>query len=177
MPLPGASALQQRAIMAYRNRWCGRSGSNRHSFRNRILSPARLPISPRPHCGCASIDLHSGHSRRRFQQTPDAMAPFGRPVPLCAFLPRCRTCMPPAGRKGRPGAGDLGQMHRARLVHWRHRPMASVRLLRRIGTSEHGRHAAPHGHYGSGTARGERAVPLAWAALGGGRAAPYFTGT
>ena len=29
-------------------RWCGRSDSNRHSLRNRILSPARLPISPRP---------------------------------------------------------------------------------------------------------------------------------
>src|SRR3546814_4165650 len=28
---------------------CGRSESNRHSFRNRILSPARLPVSPRPH--------------------------------------------------------------------------------------------------------------------------------
>lgn len=31
-----------------RGDWCGRSGSNRHSFRNRILSPARLPIPPRP---------------------------------------------------------------------------------------------------------------------------------
>lgn len=29
--------------------WCGRPGSNRHSFRNRILSPARLPVPPRPH--------------------------------------------------------------------------------------------------------------------------------
>ena len=32
-----------------KQRWCGRSESNRHSFRNRILSPARLPVSPRPH--------------------------------------------------------------------------------------------------------------------------------
>ncbi len=32
-----------------RTGWCGWSGSNRHSFRNRILSPARLPISPHPH--------------------------------------------------------------------------------------------------------------------------------
>ena len=30
-------------------RWCGRSESNRHSSRNRILSPARLPVPPRPH--------------------------------------------------------------------------------------------------------------------------------
>jgi hypothetical protein len=28
--------------------WCGWSGSNRHSLRNRILSPARLPIPPHP---------------------------------------------------------------------------------------------------------------------------------
>ena len=27
-------------------RWCPRSGSNRHSSRNRILNPARLPIPP-----------------------------------------------------------------------------------------------------------------------------------
>jgi hypothetical protein len=29
--------------------WCGRSESNRHSLRNGILSPARLPVPPRPH--------------------------------------------------------------------------------------------------------------------------------
>ncbi len=29
--------------------WCGWSESNRHSFRNRILSPARLPVPPHPH--------------------------------------------------------------------------------------------------------------------------------
>ncbi len=29
-------------------KWCGRSESNRHSVRNRILSPARLPVPPRP---------------------------------------------------------------------------------------------------------------------------------
>lgn len=29
--------------------WCGWPGSNRHSLRNRILSPARLPVSPHPH--------------------------------------------------------------------------------------------------------------------------------
>ncbi len=28
--------------------WCGWSGSNRHSLRNRILNPARLPIPPHP---------------------------------------------------------------------------------------------------------------------------------
>lgn len=31
--------------------WCGWSGSNRHSLRNGILSPARLPVSPHPRCG------------------------------------------------------------------------------------------------------------------------------
>lgn len=30
-------------------KWCGWSESNRHSFRNRILSPARLPVPPHPH--------------------------------------------------------------------------------------------------------------------------------
>ena len=30
-------------------KWCGWSGSNRHSLRNGILSPARLPVSPHPH--------------------------------------------------------------------------------------------------------------------------------
>lgn len=30
-------------------RWCGWSESNRHSFRNRILNPARLPVPPHPH--------------------------------------------------------------------------------------------------------------------------------
>jgi hypothetical protein len=34
---------------ARRAKWCGRSESNRHSFRgNGILSPARLPVPPRP---------------------------------------------------------------------------------------------------------------------------------
>ena len=29
-------------------RWCGRRGSNPHAFRRGILSPLRLPVSPRP---------------------------------------------------------------------------------------------------------------------------------
>src|SRR5665213_385445 len=29
--------------------WCGRSESNRHTLRYWILSPARLPVPPRPH--------------------------------------------------------------------------------------------------------------------------------
>ncbi len=30
-------------------KWCGWSDSNRHSFRNQILSLARLPVPPHPH--------------------------------------------------------------------------------------------------------------------------------
>lgn len=31
------------------SKWCGWSDSNRHSFRNQILSLARLPVPPHPH--------------------------------------------------------------------------------------------------------------------------------
>ena len=47
--LAGPSAAAGCSPLKNRKDWCGRSGSNRHSFRNRILSPARLPVSPRPH--------------------------------------------------------------------------------------------------------------------------------
>src|SRR5581483_9077015 len=32
-----------------REKWCGRSESNRHTLRYQILSLARLPVPPRPH--------------------------------------------------------------------------------------------------------------------------------
>ena len=36
-------------------KWCGWSESNRHSFRNRILSPARLPVPPHPHRSAEAV--------------------------------------------------------------------------------------------------------------------------
>ncbi len=36
-------------VRSIEKQWCGWSESNRHSLRNRILSPARLPIPPHPH--------------------------------------------------------------------------------------------------------------------------------
>src|SRR5690349_13588319 len=48
--------------------WCGRRGSNPHDFRHGILSPARLPIPPRPqHAGRPPARLyhlrHAGHHK------------------------------------------------------------------------------------------------------------------
>ena len=69
-PLPIAEAPQQpgRNLAAARasnarakfgwsdllRKWCGRSDSNRHVLRRRILNPLRLPIPPRPHFGADS---------------------------------------------------------------------------------------------------------------------------
>ena len=65
--------------------WCGRSGSNRHSFRNRILSPARLPIPPRPHrpmWPLGSVRSPSGQSLRRHRRAmPTSM--FSVPIRPC----------------------------------------------------------------------------------------------
>lgn len=65
-------------LLDYRSRrWCGWSGSNRHSFRNRILSPARLPISPHPRGGRIS-----GHgSSDTAPVRPDALHEAAPPEP------------------------------------------------------------------------------------------------
>lgn len=83
--------------------WCGRWESNPHSSRNWILSPARLPVSPRPHTSPSNQILHTvrvehapnsatGHAKRalaerragrndppaRFQaNTSPRFSPFG----------------------------------------------------------------------------------------------------
>ncbi len=67
-----------------RERWCGRSESNRHSFRgNGILSPARLPVPPRP-LGTPLIYCREGASKG------------DRPLPATAsdrcFRPRAKAC-------------------------------------------------------------------------------------
>jgi hypothetical protein len=57
-PIQNPAALGQPSVEEL---WCGRSGSNRHSFRNGILNPARLPISPRPRPLSPAGDPFSKH--------------------------------------------------------------------------------------------------------------------
>lgn len=49
-----------------KTKWCGWSESNRHSFRNRILNPARLPVPPHPH----QLPLPAGKSVKQTGTVP-----------------------------------------------------------------------------------------------------------
>ena len=50
---PATSGLEVRCSvhLSYWGIWCGRRGSNPYGLLHRGLSPARLPVSPRPHIG------------------------------------------------------------------------------------------------------------------------------
>ena len=56
-----------RAWAGRRRAWCGRWDSNPHSSRNRLLRPARLPVSPRPRRRLHATDssLDEPHLQRR----------------------------------------------------------------------------------------------------------------
>lgn len=51
-------------VPSFDQKWCPRPDSNGHSFRNRILSPARLPIPPLGHSNLGRT-LRSGGSSNR----------------------------------------------------------------------------------------------------------------
>ena len=98
-------------LLDYRSRrWCGWSGSNRHSFRNRILSPARLPISPHPRGGRIS-----GHgSSDTAPVRPDALHEAAPPEP---GSPDGKICSLRPAEKGL-GEGRCEQKKSICLVPW-----------------------------------------------------------
>src|SRR5690606_34240136 len=62
--------------------WCPRSGSNRHSFRNRILSPARLPIPPQGLRGESGLK----HIRSLRQSTRPGIAPTAASASIARLI-------------------------------------------------------------------------------------------